>query len=564
MDRLLSADDPSGSITTSPTQDSTYLSGPSGDASFRDWLTPWRSSHRFRQTVACLAAGILAVIFSTGCGGGDGILTQVAATANPQVAQYTVYVPQAASVTVRFGLTTDYGLETWTKDTPDGGGVVSIYVAGMRATSTYHMQAVIRYSEGTTVYDSDHTFLTGNYPPSEVPTAVVTTVAGQTPQPGVEMVNSTARLGQIAVTDLQGNVLWAYIDPTITLGQTTWLAPKLLPNGDFIALVSPSSSTALATTAPAGAEDLVREFDLAGNTVKQITMAQLNAELAARGYNLTLQFFSHDVIVLPNGHWVVIANTLKAVVLNGQTTPTQVLGDVIVDLDTNLEPVWVWNEFDHLDVNRHPWNFPDWTHTNAVTYSPTDGNLVVSIRHQNWVVKVNYADGAGNGDILWHLGAGGDLKLVGGTDPTDWQYAQHGINFTTSTTAGVFGLTLFDNGDDRVYPGGNPNAAQTCGVNGAPACYSTVPVFQIDESAMTAALVFHQILPASLYSFWGGDAMMLANGNIEYDACGLPQSSEVFEVTNEPNPQTVWSMLLTTNAAYRAYRIPSLYPGVQW
>ena len=30
------------------------------------------------------------------------------------------------------------------------------------------------------------------------------------------------------------------------------------------------------------------------------------------------------------------------------------------------------------------------------------------------------------------------------------------------------------------------------------------PVFQIDENAKTATLTFHQILPANLYSFFGG------------------------------------------------------------
>jgi arylsulfate sulfotransferase len=218
----------------------------------------------------------------------------------------------------------------------------------------------------------------------------------------------------------------------------------------------------------------VSEFNLAGDTVKQITMTQLNSALAAAGYNLTLQLFHHDVTVLPNGHWLVLANTFQNVVLNGQTIPTQVLGDVIVDLNTDLQPVWVWNEFDHLDVNRHPWNFPDWTHTNAVIYSPDDGNLLVSIRHQNWIVKVDYENGAGTGNILWHLGQGGDFTLVNGTDPTDWSYAQHGISFTTANTTGTFGLAVMDNGDDRAYPGIAP---ATCGIDGAPPCFSTIPVY---------------------------------------------------------------------------------------
>ncbi|HTV15408.1 MAG TPA: aryl-sulfate sulfotransferase [Acidobacteriaceae bacterium] len=523
----------------------------------------------FLRGLACLASGIFTIVFAAGCGGGSGIMTQLSATANPQVALYTVYVPRAASVMVRFGPTLSYGRQTWTRDIPEGGGAVGIFVAGMIANTTYHVQAVVTYSDGGTFYDQDHTFDAKTYPAIDLPVVKTTTAAGQTPQPGIEIVNSIGVGNQIAATDLQGNVIWSYYDPQFNISQGSWLAPKLLPNGDFIGVVAPPSSEPIkpiTEQVPASAENLAREFDLAGDTIKQITMTQLNAALAAKGYNLTLQQFSHDITVLPNGHWIVIATLLQNVVLSGQTAPTQVLGDVIVDLDTNLNPVWVWNEFDHLDVNRHPWNFPDWTHTNAVIYSPTDGNLVVSIRHQNWIVKVNYADGAGNGDILWHLGAGGDLKLVGGTDPTDWQYAQHGMNFTTTQTAGVLGLVVYDNGDDRVYPGGDPNNAQTCGVNGNPACYSTVPVYQIDESAKTATIQFHQKLPSSLYSFFGGDAMMLANGDIEYDNCGLStDSSEVDEVTDSATPQAVWTMQVQPkNYSYRAYRIPSLYPGVQW
>ena len=82
---------------------------------------------------------------------------------------------------------------------------------------------------------------------------------------------------------------------------------------------------------------------------------------------------------------------------------------------------------------------------------------------------------------------------------------------------------------------------------------------------MTATLTFHQILPTPLYNDFGGNAETLANGNVEYDLCGLvPESSQVFEVTDQPNPQTVWNLTLASNWAYRAYRLPSLYPGVQW
>jgi hypothetical protein len=175
-------------------------------------------------------------------------------------------------------------------------------------------------------------------------------------------------------------------------------------------------------------------------------------------------------------------------------------------------------------------------------------------------VKVNYANGAGTGNILWRLGEGGDFTLNGGTDPTDWQYAQHAPSFFSTNTAGVFSLGLMDNGDDRIFPAG-----VTCGTPGAPAClYTTVPVWQIDETGKTATLTFHQILPTNEYSNFGGNAEQLANGHVEYDLCGIGSGSIVYEVTQEATPKPVWNMTVTGTNLYRAFRIPSFYPGVQW
>jgi hypothetical protein len=266
-----------------------------------------------------------------------------------------------------------------------------------------------------------------------------------------------------------------------------------------------------------------------------------------------------------------------------------VTGDVLIDVgdidnvggnnpNHTPQPVWLWNEFDNFDINRRPYLYPDWTHTNAVIYSKDDGNLIISSRHQNWLVKIDYNNGAGTGDIIWKMGAilptdttpqdMADFALLNadGTpdaNQTDWFFAQHGPAFTTANTTGNFGLVLFDNGDDRgvaVVAGG------TCGVTGQPNCYSTVPVFNIDETAKTATLVLN--LSAPDYSFFGGNAEVLANGDIEYDECSngsLPGvDAAVFEVTQSSTPQPVWQLQVTGQYAYRSIRTPSLYPGVQW
>jgi arylsulfate sulfotransferase len=492
---------------------------------------------------------------------------QVAATANPQVALYTLTLPFPGSVTVNFGTGPTYGLKTWSQSTATAGGQVSIFVAGMRASTAYHMRATASFFNGLVASDIDHTFRTGALPQNMLLHVVTATPAGMTPQPGLELLNPLSGTPTgVLVTDLSGNVLWTYSDPgdpalNIINGV------RVLPDGNILMPIG--QGVPASYPIPPGTINELREVNLAGATVRSISIDTLNSELADANCaecRVTLTTFHHDVEPLPNGHWLALANTRMA--LSATSAPpltnspaATAVGDVIVDLDQNMKPVWVWNEFNHFDPNRHPMGLHDWTHTNALIYSKDDGNIIVSMRSQNWIVKVRYADGTGDGTTLWRLGEGGDFTLEGGTDPVDWQYAQHYPSFFSKNTSGIFSLGAVDNGNDRIFPAG-----VTCGTAGVQPClYTTIPVWLINESAKTAALSFHQKIPPNLYSNFGGNAEQLANGNVEYDLCGVtPIGSYVYEVTPESSPKTVWSMHVTGTYLYRAFRIPSLYPGVQW
>ena len=116
------------------------------------------------------------------------------------------------------------------------------------------------------------------------------------------------------------------------------------------------------------------------------------------------------------------------------------LGDVIVDLDENLQPVWAWNTFNHLNPNHILTCSPTGPMATQLSIPPDDGNILVSMRHENWVIKIDYQDGKGTGAVLWRLGQGGNFTLKNGVDPTDWQYAQHYPSFFSSNTTGVFSL----------------------------------------------------------------------------------------------------------------------------
>ena len=491
----------------------------------------------------------------------------VTPTANTQVAAYTISLPVQAGVTVNFGTDATYGLTTSQQQAPGAGAPLTVLVAGMKGGAVYHMSAAIQMPDGTTLNDADKTFTTGALPKAQQPTVTVTTPnAGLTPQPGVQLLDMVGgNTPPAMVLDLQGNVLWYYTPPDGS--KSDIIDPiKQLPNGDFLVIWAPSSTYPLTPKVPLadGTVNVLREIDLTGKTVREIDIDTLNSKLATAGNNYTALTFHHDVAILPNGHLVVLVNSLKTISgLPSQPggAPVAVLGDALVELDNNLDPVWLWDEFDHLDIDREPFMFPDWTHSNAVIYSPSDGNLLVSVRHQSWVIKIDYQDGKGSGNILWRLGYQGDFTLDGGTDPTDWFYAEHGPAFTSSTTAGQFGLSVFDNGDDRVLAGGL--TCKTAGITPCP--YSTAMVFQLDETAMTATIQQHN--PTGDYSNFGGNAEVLGNGDLEADSCfvaGPPIGTTTTEMTADQPAELVWSMHLTPGNAYRSFRMTSLYPGVQW
>lgn len=524
--------------------------------------------------VALLFCAAVLTIASLGCATSNYIPyeTGVTPTANPLVAQYSVrhYQP-GFSAWVEFGTDTTYGRQT--SEVSDSGSVpgsavVNVLVAGMLPQTTYHMRAHIDTPSGSWV-DADHTFTTGALPgpvsaqppssPSVVQFPAVTVnlpTPGLTPAPGVELLSLTSNATETAAVqavavDLQGNIIWycpGFAFPV-----------KPMQNGDFI-IVRNSS---------------LEEIDLSCRVIRHISVEQINQSLQASGYSFIVppplgllggNQLHHDVLVLPNGHWIALAQIAKSFTdLPGYPGTTNVVGDAVLDIDLDGNVAWAWSAFDHLDVNRHPYfGLPDWTHANALVYT-TDGNLLVSMRHQSWILKLDYANGTGAGDILWRLGEvlpGEDQSFAQFTltngDSSQWFYAQHYPNILSSNGP-QFTLAVYDNGDFRV----DSNGVQ-CTVAPPSNCYSRAAIFDIDEGAMTAKLV-SEYLPG-FFSFWGGSIGTLSNGDLEFDSSapfGPVTGGQINEVHD--NTQIVWQMNVTGGVStYRGYRIPSLYPGVSW
>ncbi len=462
-----------------------------------------------------VAAALALSLCSIGRGGSaSGSVTH---TQNPLVAQYQVSVPRGSTAAVEFGPDTNYGFMT--SAVPTTTPTASVLVAGMKQNSTYHMRAVITSADGTQHFDSDHIFITGAAPADRIPIMAVTLPSGVTPSPGVTLVglnpppNNPGNPLRVVALDPAGKLIWYYdFDPDLGTAQPI----KLLRNGDFLMVLFGG------TTGPGGR---VREIDLAGRTVREFTVDQLNRWLIAAGYTWKANAIHHDIVELPNGHLLLLVNTKKKFSnLPGYRGGTAVLGDAIIDLDPNYKPVWSWSSFDHLDVNRHPMMFPDWTHANTIVYSPDDGNIVLSLRNQSWVIKIDYANGRGRGNVIWRLGYQGDFTLLDSTSPADWFFGQHYANLIESKSNGDSELAVFDNGNNRFPDFSGKICASTVGEVQhtwptffgihVPDCYSRPAVFGINEINRTARLLWSHVVP---YSYWGGVTMEMPDNNIFFD-----------------------------------------------
>jgi hypothetical protein len=267
--------------------------------------------------------------------------------------------------------------------------------------------------------------------------------------------------------------------------------------------------------------------------------------------------FHHDAIRLPNGNLMALASNERLLTdVQGPGT-VDVIGDMLVELDDNLQVVWAWNSFDHLDVMRKatlnetcvpgqggcpPVTLAsianDWLHSNSIHYTPADGNLVLSIRHQDWVIKIAYSNGTGSGAVVWRLGKDGDFQ-ISSSDPYPWFSHQHDAEFDVQ---GVPLLTLFDNSNVRrtLFPAAN----------------SRGQAFWIDEPGRRAIPVLNADLQT--YSSALGAAERLCNGTYHFTSGVILPQIKAQSVEVSANGAINY-VLETGNSVYRSFRMWTLY-----
>ena len=213
--------------------------------------------------------------------------------------------------------------------------------------------------------------------------------------------------------------------------------PRVLVPGGTVLLLGGNRRSA------DGGLDILREIDLAGDTLRETNINAVNAQLAALGQP-SITDFNHDARRLPNGDTAVLASTSKTINLRGRRVRTRATWSSSLTRTSSV--AWTWNPFNWLNVRRLPTlgeRPSNWTHANSIAWSPADGNLVMSLRSQDWVIKIDYANGTGDGHVIWRLGQGGDFR-INSAALSPWFSHQHDVHYINDTT-----LVLFDNGNTR-------------------------------------------------------------------------------------------------------------------
>jgi len=144
-------------------------------------------------------------------------------------------------------------------------------------------------------------------------------------------------------TDTEGNLVWY-------LPSANYQIVRMLPGGRFLAFGNQMRSIA--------------EIDFLGNTIRSTSINRITEQLEAMGISSICKAngqqcvsgFHHDMIGLPNGHIVAIGTIERVIPKGAQDSedPINIAGTMLFDLDEEMQLKWVWNSFDHIDVNESP------------------------------------------------------------------------------------------------------------------------------------------------------------------------------------------------------------------
>jgi arylsulfate sulfotransferase len=460
----------------------------------------------------------------------------------------------------RLSVSVNDGTTTWDRNFYDYDTSHSVPLLGFKPGRTNVITV--------TVYDRYGNEATGAQPlvfitdplPRDFPKIAVLKSEPDKMEPGYTLFRvalNANRLSYLTVMDNSGQVVWYS-------GITTTVDVRQLDNGDlFVPLTTRFA-----------------EINMLGDTVHSWVVPT------------TLPINIHDGVPTDHGTILYLSTATRVVtnfpssttVSNAPRHTASISYEKVVEISaTNAALLNVWSPIDMLDPTRityltfHFGTSWDSEHANAIIEDQRDNSLIISMRHQNAVIKFSRA----TGQLEWILGPPANwgpewqkylLTPVG--TPFEWQYGQHSPIITPQGT-----LMLYDDGNFRASPfdPGVPDANN----------YSRAVEYDIDQKNMKITQVwdYGRTNAGRLYTDKVGNAeplpktrnVLIDFGSVKY-VNGTPPSpygpnatiARIQEVTYGSNPQVVFDValseydnLLTSFRdcfVYRSHRIPDLYP----
>lgn len=222
----------------------------------------------------------------------------------------------------------------------------------------------------------------------------------------------------------------------------------------------------------------------------------------------------HDLLLLPNGDYVMVADTVRSGVdLSGLCVGTvcgpsqaSVLDQVIQELKPDGTLVWSWDTADHIPASEMDsqwyqqyianggglYGLYDVYHWNSIEF--TGSGFILSFRHEDAIYDIRQV-GARGGPILWKLGGSPRAESLAISNdpvfPASGFGGQHDARLLSDGT-----VTIHDNGTGRSRA---PRAVR----------------YQLNTTKRpgTATLVEQQSDPLISSSFCCGSARKLSGGN---------------------------------------------------
>ena len=249
---------------------------------------------------------------------------------------------------------------------------------------------------------------------------------------------------------------------------------------------------------------------------RAVTPAGLIADKSAPGWVFRDETFGvkdsfagnvngHDVDILPNGHILVLTGESRPVDMSQYFTfgrPDAVLSSAVIqEIDANKNIIFQWRALDHLPISDSLADVDiaavDLNHVNTVALDPLDNNFLISLRTLCQLVKISRT----TGEVIWRLGGKhSDFTFIG-EHPENAPYyfiGQHQMHRLINGN-----LLFFDNGTIQMVGTNTPT----------PRTYSRAVEYHLDETNMTATLVWEYRHSPDIFTPSEGSVQRFRNGN---------------------------------------------------